>query len=155
MHNSPGQNTVYCIYIYICIILQARILEWAAGPFSRNILSICRCQASVCASILSRHNKGFEWWRLDSPWLVTALGCWTVCVIALKQISVTALFYLENRRRIHARGKRACRPKDMKRRAPQHAGGGGWGDKESVPWLLFLYVFFLPLGLPCVNWTSQ
>ena len=32
---------------------------------------------------------------------VTALGSWTSCVIGLRQISVTALFYLEDSRRIH------------------------------------------------------
>ena len=32
----------------------------------------------------------------------------TVFVIGLRQISVTALFYLENRRKIHPRGMRAC-----------------------------------------------
>ena len=43
-------------------------------------------------------------------------------VIALRQISVTALFYLEDSRKIHLRGVRAHRSKDMRRRAPQHAG---------------------------------
>ena len=38
------------------------------------------------------------------------------------QLRVTALFYLENSRKIHPRGVRACRPKDAKRRAPQRAG---------------------------------
>ena len=47
-------------------------------------------------------------------------------VIALRQISVTALFYLENRGQIHPRGMRAC-----------------------------FYMFFPPLGLPYVNWASQ
>ena len=28
-------------------------------------------------------------------------------------------------------------------------------EKENVLWLLFLYVLFLPLGLPYVNWASQ
>ena len=44
------------------------------------------------------------------------------CVIALRQISVTALFYLEDSRKIHLQGVRACRSKDTKRRAPQRAG---------------------------------
>ena len=43
-------------------------------------------------------------------------------VIALRQISVTALFYLEDSRKIHLQGVRACRSKDTKRRAPQCAG---------------------------------
>ena len=50
----------------------------------------------------------------------------------------------------------ACQPKDTKRRE--------WGsvpacrrERERPPavWLLFLYKFFLPLGLPYVNWAIQ
>ena len=47
---------------------------------------------------------------------LTALGVWTNRVIALRQISVTALFYLEDSRRIHPQSLRACQPKDLKRR---------------------------------------
>ena len=65
------------------------------------------------------------------------------------QLHVTALFYLDNSRKIHPRGVRACRPKDAKRRAPQCAG-----ERESELWLLFLLVF-LSLGLSYVNWASQ
>ena len=54
---------------------------------------------------LSRHNKDLEWWTLTSPQGVTALGSWTNHVIALKQISVTVLFYLEDSRRIHPWGR--------------------------------------------------
>ena len=63
---------------------------------------------------------------------VTALGSWTDRVtalrsqmdhvIALRQISVTALFYLEDSRKIHLRGVRARQSKDTRGRAPQHAG---------------------------------
>ena len=56
----------------------------------------------------------------QSLWCVTALGSWTNRVIALRQINVTALFYLENGRRIHLLGVRACRPKDTK--SAQHSG---------------------------------
>ena len=69
-------------------------------------------------------------------------------VIALKQISVTALFYLEDSRKIHLRGVRARQSKDM-RRAPQSAG-----ERDSWLWLLYLYVY-LSLGLSYVNWASQ
>ena len=48
-------------------------------------------------------------------------------VIALRQISVTALFYLEDSRKIHLRGVRACRSKDTRRRAPQ-----GVGERERA-----------------------
>ena len=43
-------------------------------------------------------------------------------VIALRQISVTALFYLEDSRKIHLQGVRACQSKDMRRRGPQRVG---------------------------------
>jgi len=56
----------------------------------------------------------------------------------------TALFYLEDSRKIHLWGVRACRSKDTKRRLPQCAAG-----RERALWLLFLYVFFFPLGLLC------
>ena len=73
------------------------------------------------------------------------------------QLHVTALFYLENSRRIHPWGMRACRPKDVKRRV--------WRSvpvcrrerermRERALWLFFL-CFFLSLDLPCVNWASQ
>ena len=70
------------------------------------------------------------------------------------QLRVTVLLYLDYSRKIHLRGMRVCRPKDAKRRAPQRLGGR---EREKPPalWLLFLYVFFLPLGLPYVNWASQ
>ena len=76
---------------------------------------------------LSRHNKDLEWRTLKPPRPVTALGSWTDRVIplrsqtdhvtALRQISVTALFYLEDSRKIHLRGVRARRSKDTGRRA--------------------------------------
>ena len=99
-------------------------------------------------------------------------------VTALRQISVTALFYLENSRRIHPQSIRACQPKDTKRRewksmperrrekesACTGGGVGGWGREEggrerkrehasalAPPFICF----FLPLGLTYENWASQ
>ena len=60
-------------------------------------------------------------------------------VIALSQISVTALFYLEDSRKTHLRGVRACRFKIAKRRAPQHAG-----EKESPLAPLFICLLLPP-----------
>ena len=111
---------------------------------------------------LSRHNKDLEWRTLKPPRRVTALGSWIDCVIALGlrktmlylsdksvlQLSVIALFYFKNSRKIHLRGVRARRSKDM-RRAPQRAG-----ERESWLWLLYLYVSLF-LGLSYVNWASQ
>ena len=96
---------------------------------------------------LSRHNKDLEWWTLKPPRHVTALGSWTDRVIALRQISVTALFYLEDSRKIHLRGMRA-RPSKDKRRAPQHVKGCGEREKkrEREPFGSSFYVFFLPPG---------
>ena len=117
-----------------------------------------RCQASVCSLVLSCHNKDLEWRTLKpslachSSWVldrVIALRSHTDCVIALRQVSVTALFYLDNSRKIHLLGVRACRAKGAKRRAPQCAAGGG--GRERALWL-FLYVFS-PLGLPYANWA--
>ena len=42
---------------------------------------------------LSCHNKDLEWLTLKSPWHVTALRSWLDCVIALREISVTAQSY--------------------------------------------------------------
>ena len=68
---------------------------------------------------LSRHNKDLEWRTLTPNWRVAALRSWRDRVIALRsrmghvislrQISVTALFYLENSRKIHLWGVRAHR----------------------------------------------
>ena len=68
------------------------------------------------------------------------------------QLRVTALFYLENSRKIRPRGVRACRPKDAKRRAPQCVGERE-GDPQSFG--SYFNMVFLPLGLPYVNWASK
>ena len=66
------------------------------------------------------------------------------------QLRVIALFYLENRRKIHPRGLRACQPKDMKR-VPQCMG-----ENERARALAPLFMFFPPpVDLPYVNWANQ
>ena len=84
-----------------------------------------------------------------SPWCITALGSRTNRVIALRQISVTALFYLEDSRRTHPQSVRACQPKDAKRRewrsAPAH---GRERERERALWLLFVYVSSSPWARP-------
>ena len=74
-------------------------------------------------------------------------------VIALRQISVTALFYLEDSRETHLRGVRARRSKDTRRSASQRAGGRARA-RASWLWPFFLYVR-RPLGLSRVSWASQ
>ena len=97
---------------------------------------------------LSPDNKDLERRTLKPPWCVTALGSWIDRVIALRsqmdhvtaltQISVTALFYLEDSRKIHLWGMRAHGSKDTRRRAPQRVG-----ERE-----LALAPLFICLSLP-------
>ena len=88
-----------------------------------------------------------------SPRCVTALRSWTDRIITLRQISVTALFYLEDSREIHHQGLRACELKDAKRRAPQHAADRELALDPLFFWggILFLYVcvFFSPGPVLC------
>ena len=56
------------------------------------------------------------------------------------QLSVTALFYLEDSRKIHLRGVRARRSKDARRRAPQRVEEG---ERQ-----LALAPLFICLSLP-------
>ena len=121
---------------------------------------------------LSHHNKDLEQRTLE-PSARHRSQSWTNRVIALRQISVTALFYLEDSRRIHSRSVRACQPKDSKRRE----GCSTWGrererekertharEKERERFGSSFYMFFSPpgpalckLGLArsavCSNWS--
>ena len=111
--------------------------------------------------LLSHHTKDLEWRTLKPPRRVTALGSWTDCVIALmsradrvialRQISVTALLYLEDSRPVHLQGMRTCRFKDAKRRVPQRSAKR---ERERALWLLFLSAFSFPLGLSYANWAQ-
>ena len=60
------------------------------------------------------------------------------------QLSVTALFYLEDSRRVGER--------ERERKERAHAGERVY---ERALWLLLLYVFFLHLGLPYVNGLAR
>ena len=107
---------------------------------------------------LSRHNKGLEWQTLKPPRRVTTLGSWIDRVIALRsrkdrvialrqisvKLSVTALFYLEDSRKIHLRGARARRSKDAKRRAPQRGR-----EREKASFGSSFYSFPLPGPVLC------
>ena len=61
------------------------------------------------------------------------------------QLRVTALFYLEDNRKIHLQGMRARRSKDSKSGAPQRAGER---ERASQLWFLFL-CFSLPGPVLC------
>ena len=68
-------------------------------------------------------------------------------VIALRQISVTALFYLEDSRETHLRGVRARRSKDTRRSASQRAGRSeSESESESELALALLFICSSPPG---------
>ena len=90
---------------------------------------------------LSRHNKDLEQ-RTLSPWSITALGSWTNCVTALKQISVTAPFYLEDSRRVRESERERVRESE-RARAPVRAQEI---ESERKRFGSSFYMFFLPPG---------
>ena len=109
---------------------------------------------SVISSVLSHHNRDLKWQTLKP---LAHHSSWTDRVIALRQISVTAPCYSsilfrkwqENTSSRHE-GMATQRCEEKRGRARERAG-----ERDLALWLLFLYVFFLPLGLPYVNWASQ
>ena len=73
---------------------------------------------------------------------IGTLGSWTDRAITFRQISVTAIFYLEDSRKIYLRGVRAHRPKDTKdtrRKTPQSVGAS-FGSS--------IYMFISPWACP-------
>ena len=64
----------------------------------------------------------------------------------MSQLSVTALFYLEDSRKIHLRGVRAHRSKDARRRVPQCTGER---ERERASFGSSFYVFFAPGPVLC------
>ena len=100
----------------------------------------CEC---MFLDSLSRHNRDLEWRTWKPPQRVTALRSWidrgialrswVDHVIVLRQISIIAVFHLEDRRRIYPQIMRACHPKKQR---GESGGGGGQGRKRfgSSPW---------------------
>ena len=107
------------------------------------------CQVSVCFSVfvLSQQRFGVTDIKAPSASRQTMLQLLDKSVLRL---SVTALFYLGDSRKIHLRGVRAHRSKDMKRRAPQRAGAererARGTERECEPFGPFFNMFFLPPG---------
>ena len=107
---------------------------------NNNILSgkklrsyFSNCQVSICSSVLSRPQQRFGVTDIKALGVsqLSGLGQTMFQLSGLKRtvlqlldksvlpLRVTALFYLDNSRKIHPRGVRACRPRDAKRRVPQ------------------------------------
>ena len=113
--------------------------------------SLSVCHASVCSSALCLVTTKI--WRdgHESPLgisqlsgLVIALRSQKDHVIALRQISVTALFYLDDSRKIHLRGMRARRSKDTRRRVPQ-----AWERERELALAPLFVCLSLPGPVPC------
>ena len=88
-----------------------------------------KCHASVCSSVLCLVTTKIWSNGHLSPRRVTALGSWTNCATALRQISVTALFYLEDSRR----------ESEREREKRVHAGGreSPWESALAPPFICF------------------
>ena len=100
------------------------------------------------SSVLSRHNKNLKWQMLKP---LACHSSWTVW-----QLCVTAQFYLENKRKYILKGWGQADPKDMRRREREWERTRVRGRERPLAlWLLFLYDFLFPLGLPYINWASQ
>ena len=106
---------------------------------------------------LSRHNKDLEQ-RTLSPWSITALGSWTNCVTALKQISVTAPFYLEDSRRVREserewervreweRERESARARESERKRARTHVRAQEIESQRKRFGSSFYMFFLPPG---------
>ena len=101
----------------------------------------------VISSVLSCHNKNLKWRTLKPS---VHHSSWTVL-----QLRVIAQFYLENKGKYILEAWGHADPKDAKRRDRERERTSVHGRDPLAPWLLCLYVFFPPLGLPYVNWASQ
>ena len=96
---------------------------------------------------LSCHNDDLEQRTLKPSVHHSSLRSWTNRVIALRQISVTVLFYLEDSRRIHPQRR-------------EESGGtlgegawGQWGEREQER-LASPFICFLLPGPPSTNWAQ-
>ena len=88
-------------------------------------------------SSLSRHNKDLEQRTLKpsarhSSRCITALGSWTNRVIALRQINVTALFYLEIAGESILEAWGNANPKIWREESGGARGRGGERERETV-----------------------
>ena len=124
---------------------------------------------SVISSVLSRHNKDLNRWTLKpsvhhSSWTdrVIALASPTDHVIALRQISVTALCYSsvlfrkeQENTSSRGEGMPTQRHEERERDIKTESVPVGRKDRPGPLAPLFICFFLTSLGLPYVNWASQ
>ena len=115
-------------------------------PFLGTQLSLC--QGNVISSVLSLSQQKFE--ATD----VNAVGTSELSDSPCYS-SWTDQFYLENKGKYILKAWGYANPKDPKRREreKEYALVGERDPQPLAP--LFMFVFPLPLALPCVNWASQ
>ena len=102
------------------------------------------CQGSIISLVLSYHNKNLKPWTLKPS---VRHSSQTDHVNG----SQTDQFYLEKKKNTSSRLEDMPTQKTRRKRARARAG-----DRETPGPLAPLFIcFFLPLGLPYVNWASQ
>jgi len=119
------------------------------------------CQGSVISLVLSCHNKNLKWRTLKPLAHHSSRTVLQLCVIAQ--------FCLENKRKIHPQGVRACQPRrheeerERERERKRDWECTCWGERERThigergpcPLAPLFTCFFFPMGLTYVNWASQ
>ena len=105
----------------------------------------------VISSVLSHHNKNLKRQMLKPS---VCHSSQTDCVSALRKISVTAPFYLENKGKYILKEWGHADPKDTKKRERDRALTRE-RERPLAVWLFYFMFFLLPLGLPYVNGASQ
>lgn len=101
----------------------------------------------VISSVLSHHNKNLKRWTLKPS---AHHSSQTVL-----QLHVTAQFYLENKGKYILEAWGHADPKDTKRGERENKRACGRERETPSPLAPLFAWFFLPLGLPHVNWASQ
>ena len=147
------------VYTHIVTYQQAK---WYTH---QHWLNLTKCLSHECMFLgsLSCHNKDLERRTLKPS---ARHSSWTNRATALRQISVTAPFYLEDSRRIQDSKRREWRSslpsqgregEREKKRERERERTRTRGRERESPWESALappfICFFLHLGLPYANWA--
>ena len=128
---------MWYVCVYKCVHTHTPKMECYAAKKKKKIVRRVYASRFFVSS-----QQRFGVTDIKAPQHVTALRSRMDRVIALRQISVTALFYLEDSRKIHLQSMRARRTKDVKRRAPQRAGEREWERERELALAPFFICFF-------------
>ena len=127
--------------------------HWLPYSPSENCKWLLSGECMLLSSVSSQQRFGATDFKALSTSQPSGLGQIVQAIdkpsIALRQISVTALFYLEVSRRIHPRSVKACQPKDAKSREWRSVPArccGGWRRKHFGS----SFCMFVPLPGPAL-----